>query len=112
MLLVLLVVQPATNKEATTTNRITIAVIGLNCIIGHLCEWRSMLNRSDIFAVYAALKKGRLCTSIIHRSFLYYKLRCLIVKNADKVASSRAFKTYFYDSRAAMNFFSNLTSCM
>jgi hypothetical protein len=34
---VLDVVQPDTNKEATTSNRTIIAVIGLNCIC--LCKW-------------------------------------------------------------------------
>ena len=33
---VLDVVQPATDIEATTSNRIAIAVIDLNCIMGHL----------------------------------------------------------------------------
>jgi hypothetical protein len=31
-----LVVQPDTSKEATTSKRTAIAVTGLNCIIGHL----------------------------------------------------------------------------
>jgi len=35
-LLLVDVVQPATNKEATTSKRTTIAVIDFSCIIGHL----------------------------------------------------------------------------
>src|SRR5674536_283698 len=34
---VLDVVQPDTNKEATTNNRTAIAVIDFSCIIGHVC---------------------------------------------------------------------------
>jgi hypothetical protein len=85
---VVLVVQPDTNKEATTRKR---TINTANGLVAYAYSRRGRwLNYSDISSVFAATKKGPVA------QLLAYSIAYLI--------------SYFFDLRPDMSFFLNLRS--